>query len=156
MPLTDDLKDLIEHETTEAQALLRHLATALPRSVEAHSLLALSHLRRLEFDQALAYFRETIALDPKNDEAQRNAAFCLLAMGDNEGALAAFRHAFGVSAGAGALRFIGLLSHRLGRVDEAIAAYERLLANAQPTSKELPFALQGLAFALRDAGKSVV
>ena len=155
MPLTDDLKNLIEHETTEAQALLRDLATALPRSVEAHSLLALSHLRRLEFGQALTYFRETLQLDPKNDEALHNAAFCLLAMGDNDGALAAFRHAFRMLAGAASLRFIALLSHRLGRVDEAIATYERLLANGQPTSKELPFALQGLAFALRDAGRPI-
>ena len=69
MPLTDDLKDLIEHETTEAQALLRGLAAALPRSVEARLLLAISHLRRLEFEQALIHFRETIALDPKHDEA---------------------------------------------------------------------------------------
>ncbi len=155
MPLTDDIRDLIEHETSEAQRLLRDLATTLPRSVEAHLLLATSHLRRLEFAQALTYYRETQALDPKNDEALRNAAFCLLAMGDNEGALAAFRHAFSMNGSAGALRFVGLLSHRLARLDEAIAAYERLLANAQPTSKELPYALQGLAFALRDAGRPI-
>jgi tetratricopeptide (TPR) repeat protein len=155
LPLTDDLKDLIEHETTEAQALLRGLATALPRSVEAHSLLALSHLRRLEFDRALIHFRETLELDPKNDEALRNIGFCLLAMGDNEGALAAFRHAFHTLSGAASLRYIALLSHRLGRVEEAIGAYERLLASAQPTSREPPFALQGLAFALRDAGHPI-
>jgi tetratricopeptide (TPR) repeat protein len=155
LPLTDDLKDLIEHETTEAQALLRHIATALPRSVEAHLLLAMSHLRRLEFDQALTYFRETLELDPKNDEALRNSAFCLLAKGDNEGAMAAFQHAFKTLTGASSLRYTALLSHRLGRVDEAIAIYERLLASAQPTSKELPFALQGLALALRDAGRPI-
>jgi Flp pilus assembly protein TadD len=155
LPLTDDIRDLIEHETTEAQALLRDLATTLPRSVEAHLLLAISHLRRLEFDQALTYFRETAELDPKNDEALRNVAFCLLAMGDNEGALAAYRQAFATLADAGALRSIGLLSHRLGRVDEAIAAYERLLAKAQPTSKQVPYTLQGLAFALRDAGRPI-
>jgi tetratricopeptide (TPR) repeat protein len=155
LPLTDDLKDLIEHDTAEAQALLRDLVTALPRSVEARLLLATSHLRRLEFDPALAYFRETLEIDPKNEEALRNAAFCLLAMGDNEGALAAFRHAFQTLSGASSLRFIGLLSHRLGRVDEAIAAYERLLVSAQPTSTELLFAQQGLAFALRDAGRPI-
>jgi tetratricopeptide (TPR) repeat protein len=155
LPLTDDLKDLIEHETTEAQHLLRDLAQALPRSVEARLLLATSHLRRLEFDQALIHFRETLELDPKNDEALRNTGFCLLATGDNEGALAAFRHGFKMLAGAPSLRFIALLCHRLGRVDEAIAAYERLLASAQPTSKEPLFALQGLAFALRDAGRPI-
>jgi tetratricopeptide (TPR) repeat protein len=155
LPLTDDLKDLIEHETTEAQALLRGLAAALPRSVEARLLLATAHLRRLELSQALIHFRETLELDPKNDEALRYVGFCLLAMGDCEGALAAYRHAFATVPSAGALRFIGLLSHRLNRVDEAIAAYERLLASAQPSSREPTFALQGLAFAQRDAGRPI-
>jgi tetratricopeptide (TPR) repeat protein len=155
LPLTDDIKDLIEHETTEAQALLKGLAQALPRSVEAHLLLATSHLRRLEFALALTYYRETLELDPKNDEALRNAGFCLLAMGDNEGALAVFRRAFSMLSGAGSLRFIALLSHRLGRMEESIQAYERLLANCQPTSPELPIALQGLAAVLRDAGRPI-
>lgn len=155
MPLTDDIRDLIEHETTEAQHLLRLLADALPKSVEAHALLATSHLRRLEFPQAIVHYRETLALDPKNDEALRNLAFCMLAMGDYEGALDAFRHAFKMLAGAGSMRFIALLSHRLGRVDEAVATYERLLATCQPTSTEIPIALQGMAAALRDAGRPI-
>ncbi|THD58930.1 tetratricopeptide repeat protein [Phenylobacterium sp.] len=156
MPLVDDIKDLIEHETSEAQQLLRIVADAMPRSVEAHLLLAASHLRRLELAQALIYYRETVELDPKNDEALRSVGFCLLAMGDYEGALAAFRHAFQLLSGAGSLRFIALLCHRLGRVEEAVQAYERLLANCQPTSGEIPFALQGLAAALRDAGRPIV
>lgn len=155
MPLTDDIRDLIEHETTEAQRLLRDLTAALPRSVEAHILLAASHLRRLEFSQALTHYRETLELDPRNDEALRHVGFCLLAMGDNEAALAAFRHAFATLSGAMSLRFIALLSHRLGRVDEAIQTYERLLANGQPTSHEVPVALQGLTAALRDAGRPI-
>ena len=155
MPLTDDLRDLIEHETSEAQHLLRDLATALPKSVEARFLLAASHLRRLEFETAVTYFRETLALDPRHDEAMRSIGFCLLAMGDYEGALAAFQHAFKTTSSANALRFIALLCHRLGRLDESIAAYGRLLANGQPTSLEVPVALQGLAAALRDAGRPI-
>ncbi|HEX3366186.1 tetratricopeptide repeat protein [Phenylobacterium sp.] len=155
MPLTDDIRDLIEHETSQAQALLRDLATALPKSVEAHMLLAQSHLRRLEFSQAIIHYRETLAIEPKNDEALRSVGFCLLAMGDYEGSLAAFQQAFSVSSGAGALRFIALLFHRLGRVEEAIQTYERLLANAQPTSAEISPSLQGLAAALRDAGRPI-
>lgn len=155
MPLTDDIRDLIEHDTSQAQALLRDLAAALPKSVEAHILLAQSHLRRLEFSQAIVHYRETLAIDPKNDEALRSVGFCLLAMGDYEASLAAFQKAFSVSSGAGALRFIALLSHRLGRLDEAIQAYERLLANAQPTSTEISPGLQGLAAALRDAGRPI-
>jgi tetratricopeptide (TPR) repeat protein len=155
LPLTDDIRDMIEHDTGEAQVMLRQLSEAMPKSVEAHLLLATSHLRRLEFDKALIHFRETVALDPKNEDALRNIGFCLLAGGDYVGALAAFEHAFKVMAGAGSLRFIGLLRHRLGRVDEAIAAYERLLRSCQPTSAEIPYALQGLAAALRDAGKPI-
>jgi len=153
LPLSDDIRDLIEHDTTEAQHLLRTLTDALPRSAEAHLLLATAHLRRLEFPQALAGYRQTLALDPRNDEAHRNLGFCLLAMGDYEGALAAYRQALALVQGAYALRFIALLCHRLGRMDEAIQNYERLLAKAQPNSPEIPFALQGLAAALRDAGR---
>ncbi|MGZ3402727.1 MAG: tetratricopeptide repeat protein, partial [Phenylobacterium sp.] len=155
MPLADDIRDMIEHETGEAQLMLRALADAMPKSVEAHLLLATSHLRRLEFDKAITYFRETLALDPKNDEALRNTAFCLLASGDIKAALPAFEHAFNILSGAGSLRFIALLKHRTGRLDEAIADYERLLRSCQPTSQEIPYALQGLAAALRDAGKPI-
>jgi tetratricopeptide (TPR) repeat protein len=155
LPLIDDIKDLIEHETTEAQHLLRKLADALPRSVETHQLLAASHLRRLEFETALTYYRETLELDPRHDDALRNVGFCLLAMGDYEGALTAFGHAFSVLSGAGALRYIGLLSHRLGRLDDAVKAYSRLLGAARPASQEIPATLQGLAAALRDAGRPI-
>lgn len=156
MTLTDDIRDLIEHETSQAQALLRDLAKALPNSVETHILLAQSHLRRLEFTQALVHYRETLALDPKNEDALRSIGFCLLAMGDNPGALAAYQHALQTTASAAALRYVALLSHRLGRLDEAIGAYERLLAKGQPTSSEIPVALQGLAAALRDAGRPIL
>jgi len=135
--------------------LLRTLADALPGSVEAHLLLAVSHLRRLEFAQALTYYRETLELDPKSDEALRGVAFVLLATGDYEAALAAYRHAFATSSAASALRYVGLLCHRLGRVEEAIQAYERLLATCQPASPEIPPTLQGLALALRDAGRPI-
>jgi tetratricopeptide (TPR) repeat protein len=155
LPLTDDIRDFIEHETTQAQRLLRTLADALPRSAEAHLLLASSHMRRLEFEQALTYYRETAELDPKNDEALRGIAFCHLAMGDNAGALAAYRRAFQASSAASSLRFVGLLSHRLGQLDGAIEAYQRLLASAQPTSPEIPVTLQGVAAALRDAGRPI-
>jgi tetratricopeptide (TPR) repeat protein len=153
LPLADDINDLIEHETTEAQHLLKGLARALPKSVQAHMLLAASHLRRLEFDAAIAAYRMALALDPKNDDALRNVGFCLLAKGDYPAALDAFRQAFRAVPSATSLRYIALLSHRMGRLDDAVGLYERLLATCQPTSQEIPYALQGLAAALRDAGR---
>jgi tetratricopeptide (TPR) repeat protein len=153
LPLVDDIRDLIEHETTAAQLLLKGLTEALPKSVEARQLLATSHLRRLEFDQAIAHYRELLALDPKHEEALRNVAFCLLAKGDYPAAFEGFKHAFQMTSGATPLRYVGLLSHRLGLLDQAIAAYERLLSSCKPNSPEIPHALQGLAAALRDAGR---
>ena len=153
MSLIDDLKDLIEHDTTRAQQLLRTIAEAMPRSVEARLMLATSHLRRLEFDAAIGHFRSALALDPTNADALKRLAFCELARGDYSAALAGFRHAFKAHPGANALRYIALLSHRLGRVDEAIAHYERLLSSCQPTSPEIAPGLQGFAAALRDAGR---
>jgi tetratricopeptide (TPR) repeat protein len=155
LPLTDDIRHFIERDTGAAQRLLHDLTDALPRSVEAHHLLAVSHLRRLEFGEALIYFRRVLDLDPRHEEALRDVGFCLLAMGDNEAALAAFRHAFATTSKATALRFMGLVSHRLGRLDEAIQAYERLLSNVQPASAVIPLALQGLTAALRDAGRPI-
>jgi tetratricopeptide (TPR) repeat protein len=155
LPLIDDLHALIEHETTEAQLLLARMVESLPRSVQARQLLATSHLRRLEFAKAIAHYRATLQLDPRNGDALQNLAFCTQALGDNEGALAAYRQAFTVLSSAGAMRMVALLSHRLGRVDEAIQIYQRLLAKAQPASPEVPVALQGLAAALRDAGRPI-
>jgi tetratricopeptide (TPR) repeat protein len=153
LPLSDDLKDLIEHENRLAQELLAYIAAAMPKSIEAHYLLATAHLRRLEFDTAIKHYRETIAIDPKHDDALRNLAFCLLAKGDYPAALAAYQHAFQVLSNAGALRVTALLSHRLGKLDEALGAYDRLLSSCQPTSQEIPYGLQGYAAALRDAGR---
>jgi len=155
LPLSDDLKELIERENRLAQTLLAQIAAAMPQSVEAHHLLAGAHLRRLEFDEAIQHYRETIALDPKHDDSLRNLAFCLQCKGDYPAALEAYRHALQVLGSAGALRAMSLLAHRLGRLDEALAGYERLLSSVQPTSQEILFGLQGYAAALRDAGRVI-
>ncbi|HEY3948930.1 tetratricopeptide repeat protein [Phenylobacterium sp.] len=155
MPLTDDINELIEHETTQAQLMLRRLTEEMPKSVDAHYLLGISHLRRLEFGPARAAFLDVLKLDPKHNDALRNAAFCLLASGDYEGALEGFQHALKMTANAGSMRHVALLLHRLSRTQEAVKTYERLLSVCQPTSPEIPIALQGLAFALRDAGRPI-
>jgi tetratricopeptide (TPR) repeat protein len=155
LPLSDDIKDLIEHETTQAQQLLKDLTEALPTSVEARFLRAVSHLRRLEFQEALVHYRQVLALDPSHDEALRNVAFCLLAMGDYPAALEGFRHAFQLRSGASSLRHMAQILHRLGQVEESIAHYERLLGNVQPASHEITYGLQGMAAVLRDAGRPI-
>lgn len=153
LPLIDDLKGLIEHETTAAQQLLKTIVEAMPNSLEARLLLGTSHLRRLEFEIAQEHYRAAIEIDPRSAEALNRAAFCDLAVGNYVEALAAYEHAFNALSGANALRYRALLSHRLGRIDAAIRLYRQLLETCQPTSPEITPSLQGLAAALRDAGR---
>lgn len=152
MPLIDDIRDLIEHDMVAANALLRTLSDSLPNSFEARQLRGLSHLRRLEFPEAISAFQEALEIDPNHDETRRNVAFCQVAAGDYDAALATYQDAFRRHQSAGALRFIGLLLHRSGQTKDAVRTYERLLATCIPTSPEIPLALQGLSAALRDLG----
>ncbi len=153
MPLTDDIRDLIEHDMVAAHALLRTLSEAMPHSAEARYLQGQSFLRRLEFPQAIAAFREALALNPGNDDVHRLLGFCQLASGDYDGALETYQAAFRQARSASSMRVIALLMHRLGRIPEAVQTYERLLATCQPTSQEIPLALQGLSAGLRDLGQ---
>ena len=153
LSLIDDIKDLIEHDAAAAGTMLRGMVEALPGSVEARHLLAQFFLRRLDFTEALAAAQAVVQLDPRHTEALHMVGYCRMQLADTKGALVAYQAAFKAVSSAPSLRFIGLLSHRLGRLDMAIAAYERLLSSAQATSAEIPIATQGLIRALRDAGR---
>ena len=156
LTLADDLRDLIEHDTESARAILRQIIDALPRSTDALSLLAAAHVRRLEFTQASVLFARVLDIDPRHEEALNMVGFCALASGDLQSALAAYERTFAATSSARSLRFMALLQHRLGRIELAIATYQRLLRAAQPTSPEIPVALQGLIAALRDAERPLL
>ena len=156
MTLADDLRDLIEHDTETARSVLHQIIKAVPKSLDALSLLASTHVRRLEFPQATALFQRVLEIDPRHDEALTMVGFCALASGDLQAALAAYERTFAATSSARSLRLIALLQHRLGRVEHSIANYQRLLRAAQATSPEIPLALQGLTAALRDSGKPLL
>ncbi len=153
MPLSDDIKDLIEHDNARARRLLLGVLAEAPESLEARFLLAQAYLRRMELAEALPLYRAVVARDPKMAAASHAAAYCLLSAGDNEGALAAYREAFAKLRTVYALNMSALVLHRLGRLDEAIATYEKVLASAPAESAIVPATLQGLVAALRDAGR---
>jgi tetratricopeptide (TPR) repeat protein len=155
MPLTDDIKDLIEHDNHRARRLLHGLVAEAPESVEARFLLAQSYLRSMEVAEALPLYQAVLERDPAVVEAKHAIGFCRFALGDNEGALKAYRDAFASATTAHSLAMCALILHRLNRLDEAIDSYDKLLTTCQPTSTVVPSALQGMAAALRDANRPI-
>lgn len=153
MALKDDILDLVEHENAEAQTLLKSLTEAMPNSVDAHALYAVSLLRRLQFDEAIAAFRRVVELEPKHDEALHNVAFCLLNLGRYQEAFDAYNLTFSRLSTEGSLRMAALLLHRLGRLPESVNAYRRLLQRGNPSAPGRPAAIQGYVSVLRDSGQ---
>jgi tetratricopeptide (TPR) repeat protein len=155
MPLSDDINDLIEHDNIRARRLLQAVVAEAPESIEGRFLLAQAYLRRMDLAEALPLYRWVVERDPKSTEALHAIGYCRFAAGDYEGALAAYRDAFTKAATAFSLGMSALTLHRLGRLGEAIAAYDKLLTSAPPASRVVPAGLQGMVMALRDAGKPV-
>ncbi|HKT17006.1 MAG TPA: tetratricopeptide repeat protein [Stellaceae bacterium] len=155
MPLSDDIKDLIEHDNACARRLLHGIVAEAPHSVEARFLLAQAYLRRMEVEKALPLYLGVIERDPKLPEARHAAAYCRLVSGDYPGALAAYREAFQKLGTVYALGMSALVLHRMGRVAEAVATYEKFLKVAPPASPSVPAVLQGMVAALRDGGKAL-
>jgi tetratricopeptide (TPR) repeat protein len=97
--LAEDFTQLTEYEPPRARRLLHAVVAEMPRSAEAQLLLAWNYLRSLEFETALAHFREAASLDGNaadrnatdRNAADRNATearshvgFCLIALGRYE------------------------------------------------------------------------
>jgi Tfp pilus assembly protein PilF len=154
MALSDDLKDMIEHDNARARRILHEIVETEPRSLEARHLLARSYLRSMEVADAIPHYRAVVALDGKIVEARHALGFCHFSLGDYAAALAAYREAFAVGSTAHALAMCGLILHRMNRLDEAIDAYNKVLVNVAPTSAIVFPALQGIAAAWRDAHRA--
>lgn len=153
MSLGEELRDLIEHDRESARRLLLDLVAAMPKSLDAKRLLAGSYLRSLEYPEAARTYRDILVLAPTDSAALHGLGFCLLAQGDDEGALAAYRQTLAVTSSANAMAIAALILHRLGRLDEAERACRTLLERAQDTSLEVLNALRGAMAVLRDAGR---
>ena len=153
MPLREELTELIETDRELARRLLLDLTKAMPNSVEAWSLLALSYMRTLEYPAAIETYDRVLSLDPAHQAALSNKAFACLAHGDNLAALAAYETAFKVLSRVSAANYLAHIQHRLGEMDAAGALYRSILAKAPAESDERLASYRGLASVLRDTGK---
>ncbi len=132
-----------------AEAFLRAVEAA-PASIRAKVNLAAALTPLGQVNRAIQLLEEAVALGPGNATALFNLALLLEDQGDLEGAAERLKSA--VSYAANDIEMIYRLaqvSERLDRVDDALAAYERIIQ----LSPELPFAHVGRAQALLDAGQ---
>ena len=86
--------------------------------------------------EAVASYRKAVTLQPDMLEVHIELAKTLLAMGQVDEAIAAYRTAIPLGASFPVVRQLGVTFVGLGRVDEAIAAY-RMAIELQPESAEL-------------------
>jgi TolB-like protein/Tfp pilus assembly protein PilF len=76
----------LEDSLAEAEKAQQHALKLAPEYSEAWTLGGLIHLMRHESNQALAYCRKAVELEPGNAEIQALMAFCLIYIGDYENA----------------------------------------------------------------------
>jgi Tfp pilus assembly protein PilF len=144
---------MIEADGEGARRELRELVAADPRSVEAVSLLATAYLRCMDFAEAEAAFRTVLALKPADDFALRNLALCLYAQGDWAGALDVVGETAKATGSTDAIVQQGLMLHRMGRRDEAAAAYDTILTRGSLDGVNQWPAMRGMMNVLRDQGR---
>jgi len=145
--------DMIEHDRVRALTELGALTLAQPTSVAAWAMLMTAHHRCLDFAACAVAALRLLDLDPRHDEGLHKLAFSLMARGDYEGALAAYRRAWSVTRSGFSATTIALLLHRLGRLEDAAKAYDRILATTAPGSLDVLPALRGMMSLLRDMGQ---
>lgn len=145
--------DMIEHDRARALTELGALTRAQPRSVPAWAMLMTAHHRCLDFAACADAALRLLDLDPGHDEALHQLAFSLMARGDYQGGLAAYRRAWSATRSGFSAATIGLLLHRLGRLEDAAKVYDQILATTAPGSLDILPALRGMMTLLRDMGQ---
>lgn len=145
--------DMIEHDRARARTALCALTRAQPTSVPAWAMLMTAHHRCLDFAACAEAALRLLDLDSRHDEGLHQLAFSLMARGDYEGALAAYRRAWSVTRSGFSAAMAGLLLHRLGRLADAAKVYDQILATTAPGSLDVLPALRGMTSLLRDMGQ---
>jgi cytochrome c-type biogenesis protein CcmH/NrfG len=120
-------------KTEEATAAAAAAVDALPKSVEAHTVLGTALRERGLYDEAADEYRRAIALAPdRSPEPHTGLAVVLAEQGNHAAAVAEYRKALAQNQDAEPViyQLLGTSLERIDRPKEAIAAYERFLALA--------------------------
>ena len=130
--------------------LFEHAVAVTPQNPQAINALGREYLYRNEYDRAEEEFRRAIAVDPRYPEAYDALGSALSEQGDAEGAERNFRKAIELDPQPVYYRDLGQLLATTGRIDEALATYQKSLS-----IKHDPEALAEIAAIKGDAPNAV-
>ncbi len=119
--------DRSEHETAEAERELRVFLARRPDSFEGQLLLGWICFRRSGFEDMVAALSRAVTLDSSSAQAWSYLGTGYFYQGRLSDAVEAFNAALAVKESPSELTRLGCCLHRLGRTEEAIAAYRRAL-----------------------------
>jgi tetratricopeptide (TPR) repeat protein len=117
--LADRYRPMIEHDREQAIHELLNLTRIEPTSVEAHALLTVAYQRCMDFAASAEAARAVLRLEPTHADALHQLALSQTMLDDDAGALETYRGIWETTRTAMAGHSIGLMLHRLGRLDEA-------------------------------------
>jgi hypothetical protein len=117
--LADRYRPMIEHDREQAIHELLNLTRIEPTSVEAHALLTLAYQRCMDFAACAEAARAVLRLEPMHADALHQLALSQTMLDDDAGALETYRGIWETTRTAMAGHSVGLMLHRLGRLDEA-------------------------------------
>jgi tetratricopeptide (TPR) repeat protein len=153
MPLSNDLRHLIEYDIFRVKRILHGLVTELPESFEARLLLGDAYLRSLDIEDAIEHYQAALKIDSKSRVAITNLALCGIYTGRYAAALRGFEFLHTSRQDHFALLLAGVLLHRLGRTEEAIERLQKLNATTKNDGALLLVGLQAEVRARRDLGQ---
>jgi tetratricopeptide (TPR) repeat protein len=125
--------------------------TKFPRSAALHMLGGQLAIDRAQWDDALPYFERAQALEPQNAAAVYGHGWLLHHLGHDADAVNALQRAISLGENHGALYLLGISQSRLGRWNEAVQTYQRLLAIEPAYMNDKAF-LRLMAEAKRNVG----
>jgi tetratricopeptide (TPR) repeat protein len=130
-----------------AERRARAVLLAEPEETEAHRILGTALYAQNKLDEAEEHLRKVLASEPDNFRALFNLGGVHLGRNEPEQALDCFRRAWQVTQAAADLHAVHYVTARalekLGRLEEAVAAYREVLASVPPSGKSFKLEAEG-------------
>lgn len=125
-----------QHDAGAAPLLERVLALR-PEDATSHAMLAALDWRAGDCDGALPHFAKSMSLIEKNEPAEREYGFCLLAVARRDEAVAVFANMLAADPSPANRLALAVAQREAGQFDNALATLQPLLAPPSPDERAL-------------------